>query len=67
MRPARAGFSGRPVAENGAAAREVRDARATGPRNAIEQFEKGNTVPRAADARGGIEDDRVGGDASVCS
>jgi len=33
--PAQAGFSGRPVAKNGAAAREVRDVRATGPRNAF--------------------------------
>jgi hypothetical protein len=45
----------------------VRNARAIGPRNEIEQFEKGNTVPRAADVRGGIKDDRFGGDASVCS
>jgi Putative threonine/serine exporter len=30
----------------------VRDARATGPRSAIDQFEKGNTLPRAADVRG---------------
>jgi len=35
--------------------------------NAIDQFEKGNTVPRAANVRGGIEDDRAGGDNSVCS
>ena len=38
MLPARAGLSGRPVAENGAAAREARDARATGPLNAIDRF-----------------------------
>jgi hypothetical protein len=42
----------------------VRDALAIGPRNAIDQFEKGNTVPRAADVRSGIRDDRAGGDAS---
>jgi len=46
LRPVRAGFSGRPVAEDGAAAREVGDALAIGPRNAIDQFEKGNTAPR---------------------
>jgi hypothetical protein len=45
----------------------VRDALAIGPRNAIDQFEKGNTVPRAADVRGGIEDDRAGSHTSVCS
>src|SRR3954452_12821810 len=49
--PARTGFLKLQVAENGAAAREVRDARATGPRNAIDRFEKRNTVLRAADLR----------------
>ena len=48
MHPARAGFSGRLVAERGAAAREVRDARATGPHSAIDRFEKRNTAPPAA-------------------
>ena len=37
----------------------MRDARATGPRNAIDQFETGNTGPRAADVRGGVEDDAL--------
>src|SRR6266436_6920509 len=67
LRPARAGFSGRPVAENGAAALAARDVRAIGPRNAIDQFEKGNSVPRAADVRGGIKDDRAGSHTPVCS
>jgi uncharacterized membrane protein YjjP (DUF1212 family) len=48
LHPARAGFSGRLVAERGAAAREVRDARATGPHSAIDRFEHRNTAPRAA-------------------
>jgi hypothetical protein len=43
-------LSGRPAAEDGAAAQEVRDARAIGPHSAIDQFEKGNIVPRVADA-----------------
>src|SRR6266702_5004244 len=67
LRPARAGFSGHPVAENGTAAREVRDALAIGPHSAIDQFEERNTVPRAADARGGLEDDRAGNHNLVCS
>jgi hypothetical protein len=40
LRPAPAGFSGRPVAENGAAVREVHNAPATGPRSAIDQLDK---------------------------
>src|SRR5882757_8902217 len=67
LRPARAGFSKPRVAENGAAALEVRDAQATGPPNAIDQFEKGNTVPRAADVRGGTKDDCAGSRTPVCS
>jgi NADH dehydrogenase len=43
----------------------MRDARATGPRSAIDQFEKGNTVPQAADVRGGIEGYRAGGGATA--
>src|ERR1700676_1731452 len=67
LRPARAGFSGAPVVENGVAAREVRDVQATGPRNAIDEFEKGNIVPRTTDVRGGIKDDRAGSHTPVCS
>jgi len=67
LRPARAGFSEPRVAEDGTAAREVRDALAIGPRSAIDQFEKGNTVPRAADVRSGIKDDRAGSHTPVCS
>src|SRR5712675_2974341 len=67
LRPARAGFSGRPVAENGAAALGAHDVRAIGPRNAIDQFEKENTVPRAVSERGGIKDDRAGSHTPVCS
>src|SRR5258707_12847762 len=65
--PARAGFSKPRVAEAGPAALEVRDALAIGPRNAIDQFQVGNTGLRAADVRGGIEDDRAGSHAPVCS
>jgi hypothetical protein len=45
---------------SGYAGREVGGAQATGPRNAIDQSEKGNNAPRAADVRGGIGDDRAG-------
>jgi hypothetical protein len=44
----------------------ARDARVTGPRSAIEQFEKGSTVSRAADVRRGIEGDRAGSRTPVC-
>ena len=39
-RPAPAGSSGPPVAENGVAARELRDARAIGPPSTNDQLEK---------------------------
>jgi hypothetical protein len=45
----------------------VRNAPAIGPRNAIDQFGNGNTVPQAADVRGGIKDDRAGSHTPVCS
>ena len=32
----------------------------------LTEFGKGNAVPRAADMRGGIEDDRAGSHAPVC-
>jgi hypothetical protein len=47
--------------------REVRNALAIGPRNAIDQFGNGNSVPQAADVRGGIKDDRAGSHTPVCS
>jgi len=37
------------------ATREVRDALAIGPRSAIDQFEKGNTVPRAATCEAALQ------------
>jgi hypothetical protein len=45
----------------------VRDARGTGPRSAIDQFETGNAVPEPLTARGGIVDDGAGGHTPVCS
>jgi hypothetical protein len=45
----------------------VRDALATGPHNAIDQSEKGDIVARAADVRGGIEDDGAGSHTPVRS
>src|SRR6266404_1590832 len=65
--PARASFLEPRVAEDGPAAPEVRDARATGPRNAIDRFKKRNTVLRTADLRGGIKDGRTGSHTPVCS
>src|SRR5690348_7544343 len=52
---------------SGAAAQGVRNARATGPLNAIDRFKRRSTGARAADSRSGIEDHCVGGHAPVRS
>src|SRR4051794_8688858 len=51
----------------GAAARGLRDARAIGPRNAIDRDNERSTGPRTVELRGGIEDDCVGSHAPACS
>ncbi len=55
------------VAEGGAAIREAHDARATGPRNAIDRAKAGELARRTAVLRNGAEHDRAGGRSSVCS